>query len=406
MPNFYYLACTEQGDKVKGRESADNHRQVLSRLEEKKLYPIHIYSDKDAPKTNSVENEISRRLPVPQKKLSMMFDQLSMMLSSGISIVEALQSIEDQTPNIRLQETLSKIRLMVEEGIPLHIAMREQSDIFDEATLRIIEVGEHIGQLDVSLSRLSAMIEFDIMIQKRFSEATRYPKIVLSTLGAAACLLASVVVPRFANMYTNSSIALPLPTRILLGSYDVVRVYWPLIIAMGLVGFAVFLILKKHPATSRRIEETILRIPVWGALRLHIELSRIFRILSILIDSGVDILSSFKLISQISKTGIISAAIIDARAKLEKGQSMASALDDIPFFPRMARRMILLGEKSGKLSESLLKLSEIYEKDTQSKIKTISSLLEPLLIVLIGIIILIFALAIFLPMWDLIKVIK
>jgi len=406
MPNFYYTACNDQGDKVKGRLSADNQSQVLSQLEEKKLYPIKIYSDKNAPKKNSVENEISRRLPVPKKTLSMMFDQLSMMLSSGISIVEALQSMEDQTTNIRLQETLSRIRSMVEEGIPLHIAMREQSDIFDEASLRIIEVGEHTGQLDAALSRLSSMLDFDIMIQKRFAEATRYPKIVLITLGAAACLLASVVVPRFASMYTNSSVELPWPTKILLGSYDVVRIYWPLIIALGLLFSVVFMILKRHSTTSMRIEEAVLRFPVWGALRLNIELSRIFRILAILIDSGVDILSSFKLISKITKTEILSLAIMDARSKLEKGQSMASALDDIPFFPRMARRMILLGEKSGKLSESLLKLSEIYEKDTQTKIKTISGLMEPILIVFIGIIILVFALAIFLPMWDLIKVIK
>ncbi len=406
MPIYHYRACNDQGTMIDGKEFAEDMDHFLQFLEERKLHPIHVTAPETEEAVPTVEEVLSKKLPVPKQQIAVVFDQLAMMLDSGLSIVEALQSLEEQKFNLRLKNALTKIRKQVEEGIPLHLAIRDCSDVFDEASIRVVEAGEQTGQLDVALIRLTEMIEFDIEIRKKFKEATRYPKIVVGTLCIAIGILITVVIPRFSTLFTRANIDLPILTKVLLFLQAFLTQNWPLLLFFLLLLYIVHRMIHKDPNASEKYEHWKMKIPLWGGLTIKIELSRIFRILAMLIESGVDILSSLKLASCVTQNKVVTKAFLEVRENLEEGNSLASSVENIPLFPSMARRILILGEKTGRLSESFEKVSKIYERQTTGTIKKISSMLEPVLIISIGLVIIIFALGIFLPMWDLIKVIR
>jgi MSHA biogenesis protein MshG len=405
MPTFYYRACDRYGNVTEGKEKGETEAQVIRLIESRELRLIRIDRKIRNP-IPSLEEAISQRLPVARQQLAFLFDQLGMMLSAGISIGESLQSVEEQASNLRLRKCIKQIGKRVQEGIPLHTAMMDHTDIFDETIIRVVEVGEHTGQLDVSLFRLAEMIEFDLSVQQRFKEATRYPKLVVVTLVLAGLLMINVVIPKFARLFTQSNMELPITTKILLGFYSVFNQNWPLLLFLCLMGYVALHFLQKNLLFAEQLESLRHKVPVLGELRLKIELNRIFRILSLLIDSGVDLLKSLKLVSQITQSPLLKRMLLTLRDELDGGESLPMALGKVTFIPRMAKRMLSIGEKTGRLSDSLNKISEIYERETSITIRKMSSLLEPILIVFIGMIVIVFALGIFLPMWDLIKVVK
>ncbi|RJP35197.1 MAG: type II secretion system F family protein [Candidatus Omnitrophota bacterium] len=406
MPVFHYRASNAQGTVIEGKEFAENMDQILQLLADRNLHPIQVLSPDAQRRIPTIEELLSRKLPVSRRQIAIFFDQLAMMLNSGISIVDALKSLEEQRISLRLKEALVKIRENVEQGVPLHLAMRECGDLFDEASIRVVESGEQSGQLDVSLVRLTEMIEFDLEIRKKFKEATRYPKIVIGTLVLAVGILITAVIPRFSNLFDRANIDLPILTKILLNSHTLFIGNWAVLVAFLILLYVLKHLIQRDKKLSVEYDRWKTKIPFVGGLNIKIEMSRIFKIQAMLIESGVDILTALKLAAGIAQNRLVAAAFLQVREKLEEGNSLASSLDSIPLFPSMARRMIILGEKTGRLSESLTKVSNMYERQTTATIKQISGLIEPMLIIVIGCVIIMFALGIFLPMWDLVKVIR
>jgi MSHA biogenesis protein MshG len=202
------------------------------------------------------------------------------MMGSGVSIAESLKAQEEQARDVRLQDVIFQLRCRVEEGIPLYVAMEDHPNVFDETSVRIVEAGEQSGQLPKALSRLARMMEFDLQIRKRLAEATRYPKFVILTLIVAVGLLVSFVIPKFADLFKNSNVQLPIFTKIILNFYSVVGHYWPIFLFLALLFVIFFGILKKNPSVALTLDRWKVRLPLVGGIRLKIELSRVFRILS------------------------------------------------------------------------------------------------------------------------------
>ncbi len=406
MATFFYRACDDQGNVKEGRLSADSKQEVLNHLEERHLHPIHIESLEPKGKRKKIEHFIIRSMPISKRKIAFFFDQLSLMMSSGVTFVEALQTIRDQTDDRRLKDVLMDICEKVEKGLQFHVALEDHPTVFDEVTIRLVEAGERSGKMEATLFRIAGMIEFDIKIKQRLRDATRYPKIVIGILFVAVALLVSLVIPKFSEMFIKAEVALPIVTQLLIFGYQSLLNYWPLILFMMLLLYLIYYVLQQDTRFVYMVERLKIRMPYTSSIVLKIELSRVFRMLSILLDSGIDILNAIELITKITQNKVLALGFRDMKNKLEQGISLPESLNAIPYLPKIARRMIILGDKSGYLSKNLVKLSEIYEKQTQLSIKSVSSMLEPILIVFIGILVLVFALGIFLPMWDLIKVVK
>ena len=406
MAVFRYRACDDSGAMTSGQESADSRSEVLAMLMNQHLHPIEVKPvEADAPPP-TVEETLARFLPVPRQGVADLFDQLATLLDAGIPIIEALRGVTEQESNLRIREAMKRVCRRVEDGMPLYSAMASVSAVFDETCVRVVKAGEQSGKLVPVLIRLSQTIEFDLTIRKKFKEATRYPKMVVGTLILTAGLLLTFVVPRYANLFAKAEVDLPISTYILVVVGDVVGEYWMPMVCAVLLLYAVNRLVLRDKGLSTHLDSLRMRIPIWGVLQLKIEMSRSFKILSLLIESGVNILNAFQLVSGITRNGLLTKAYLRVRDRLEHGESVATALQDIPLFPKAARQMIVLGERAGRLDESLDKISQMYERDTTASIKRMTSMVEPALIVGIGGIVIIFALSIFLPMWDLIKVVR
>ncbi|MBI1387906.1 MAG: hypothetical protein GC154_05615 [bacterium] len=406
MAEFHYRASDEQGRITEGTLSAESRGAVIHSLGERGLSPIRIDGAAKSKRNASVEETLYRALPISRAKIAAVYEQLSLMMGSGVSLVDGLQALEEQADDFRIREVLAQVRSKVEEGVALHTAMRDRPDVFDDLSVHVAEAGEQSGQMDKALGRLAGMIEFDIQIKRRLNEATRYPKIVLCILAGAVCILLSLVVPKFAAMFENARVQLPLVTRVLIFGYRGVLDYWPIAAFVALLAIVGLTLARRRPRYDMMMESFKIRAPITGALQLKIEISRIFRMLGVLLDSGVDILNALELATRIARNKVLAAGLSDMRRSIENGQSLTDSLERLPFLPKMAKRMIVLGDKSGRLSQSLIQLSDIFERQTQSTIKSIGGMLEPMLIVAIGVVVLLFALGIFMPMWDMIKVVQ
>ena len=406
MVVFRYRACDDTGKIITGRERAENRSEILDRLSARHLHPIEISRFGERKAAPSVEEIIARYLPIPRQRLADLFDQMATLLDAGLPITEVLQSLTDQESNLRIRHAMKTVQRRVENGSPLHEAMAAAPSVFDETCVQVVRAGEYSGQLVQVLIRLSQTIEFDMQVRRRFKEATRYPKIVVGILFLASALLLTFVVPRFASLFSKANVELPLMTKGLMASGDLVRAYWPLVVFLMLLVYVVLQFLQTSREMSHQLDRFRTSIPVFGTLRMKIEMSRSFKILSLLIESGVDILSVFQLASRITRNHLLSSAFLRIREQLERGESVARSLQDMPLFPKAARQMIILGERAGTLDTSLDKISRMYERETAASLKRLNSMIEPILILGIGGMVVFFALAIFLPMWDLIKVIR
>lgn len=406
MDVFRYRACSDTGKIVTGQERAENQSEILDRLSARNLHPIRISRLGEKKTAPTVEEVIARYLPIPRRRLADLFDHLATLLDAGIPIVDVLRSVSEQESNLRVREAMKAVCRRVENGSTLHEAMAAAPSVFDLTCIQVVRAGEHSGKLVQVLIRLSQTIEFDLQVRRRFKEATRYPKIVIGILFFASALLLAFVVPRFATLFAKANVELPLVTRGLIAAGGLVKVYWPLVLFLLLLAYVVFQLLQSSREVSHHLDRFRTRIPIWGAMQLKIEMSRSFKILSLLIESGVDILSVFQLASGITRNRLLSSAFLRIREQLERGESLGRALQDIPLFPKTARQLIILGERAGTLDQSLDKISQMYERETATVLKRLNSMIEPILILGIGGVVIFFALAIFLPMWDLIKVIR
>jgi len=406
LPLYRFRACDDSGVIQTGEESADSEAQIFELISSRQLHPIRVTRVDFGSKTVSIEEVIARYLPIPRQRIADFFDQLATLLDSGISIVDALRGIADQESNFRIHEALKRICRTVESGSPLYSAMEAEPHVFDETCVRVVQAGEHSGKLVQVLIRLSQTMEFDIQVRRKFREATRYPKMVLSALFVTAGLLLAFVVPRFASLFGKAGVQLPFATQMLIDSGSLVKGYWPLMLFFFLFFYVAWRTVTRNRELAHFLDEWRMKIPVLGPLRFKIDMSRSFKILALLIESGVNILQVFDLIAGVTRNRLLSSSFLKIREQLERGESVSKAFQDIPLFPKTARQMLILGERAGRIDESLDKISQMYERDADSAIKRLNSLVEPILIVGIGCLVILFALAIFLPMWDLIKVVK
>jgi len=404
MPDTYtYKVRDRSGNLVSGSLIADSEALVISRLREMGMVPLEVSKQSRV----GLKMEINLRPGrVKLKELALFSRQFATMVNSGLPILRALAILADQTESRELAKVLTAVRLDVEQGSSLSGAMQKQPKAFSDLFVAMVKSGETGGVLDSVLLRLADQIEKEVELRRRIKSAMTYPVVVLGlvTLIMAAMLL--FVVPQFKSIYASLGGELPLPTRILLAVSAAVRGYWYICLG-GIVGFSVFFRRWKKTESGRLVVDRLkIKVPVFGRLFHKTALARFSSTLGSLLRSGVPILQALDIVTETVNNRVISRAVADVQGSVREGESIAKPLSKHAVFPPMVVQMIAVGEETGAVDTMLDKVSDFYENEVTATVDALTSLIEPLLIAFIGSAVGAAVIALYMPMFNIIKLIK
>ncbi len=398
MANYQYRARDKFGKPVSGLLAAESETVAANKLSQLGYVPISIRLTE---KEQGLTNLFARFKKVKLADLNLFTRQFVTLLKAGLPISLSLQTLKEQATNKLLKDTIDKIIKDIEGGTSLSSALKMHPKIFNALYVNMVASGEAGGMLDEVLERLALLGEHDEQIRQRIRAATRYPIIVVIAIIIGFLILTTLVIPRFARLYSQFTTTLPLPTQILIGINYIVTKFWWLMILFTIAfifGFKKFINIKRGRLWWDGFK---LKVPILGPLVLKLSLSRFSRITGVLMRSGVPILNILELTSAGAGNVIISRVIDNIRINVTEGKGMVEPMRVSGIFPPIVIQMVSVGEKTGKLDELLIHVSNYYDSQVDYTINNFTSLIEPILIFFLGCGVLFMALGIFLPMWNL-----
>jgi len=407
MAVYTYRGRDKFGKLTQGSLEANAENEVVAKLREKGCVPIAIKRAEESQGLNKVLNDFFDRFKgVNYSDLNAFTRQFFVLQHAGLPILVSLNVLREQSQNKRLRDAIENIEKDIRGGGSLSGAMKKHPKIFSDIYVSMIEVGEASGTLDEILERLATLGEHEERVQMRIKAATRYPIIVIVAIALAFTVLTTFVVPRFAKIFSKSGVDLPLPTQVLvwLNSF-ITNFWWAAIVLLVIVALA----LNKFVNTKQgRIwwDNLKLKVPVFGPLVLKLSMSRFTRILGIMMRSGVPVLPVLELASSGTGNAVISNIIDNIKSGVNDGHGLADSIRFTGSFPPAVIQMVSVGEKTGKLDELMLHVSNYYNSQAEYTIDNLTTLIEPMLLLVLGGGVLFMALGIFLPMWNLISLFK
>jgi type IV pilus assembly protein PilC len=332
--------------------------------------------------------------------------QLSILISAGTPLVSSLHTIYEQLPEGYFRQILSKVIKEIEEGGSLSVALSKFPNTFSGLFVNMVKAGEAGGLLPAVLKRIDHFLNHSYRLRQRIKLATIYPAFVLIIAIVILTILTAFVVPSFSKVFQDLGGEMPLATLILIKISAIANRFWyvlPFVFAMFAI---IYQFGKKNPSIKILMDKLKLHIPIIGDLILNIEIARFSRLLGTLLMSGVPILGSLKITEDTSENCQFSTAIADVRKNIEKGISMNIAMQEYDIFPKILTRMVNVGEESGQLDKILLQIADEYEEQAEDTITSVTSLLEPLLIVVMGIVVGFIVVALFFPIFTMGNLVK
>ncbi|MDF1544355.1 MAG: type II secretion system F family protein [bacterium] len=403
MPTqFEYQAVGSDGSRKEGNLSAEDKERVVELLVEQGLIPIEIKAGK--PKGGFTLFGFFKGQDY--EDLIAFTNNLSTLFRAGIPILRALNLIKIGSANSPINKAINQIKMDVQSGKSLARAMGVHDTIFNRVYISSIAAGEESGKLDEILGKLSPMLEKELALARQIKSGIRYPAMVIGAIAAAFVVLLAFVVPRFVAFFDSFNTELPLPTRILIGTSDFFQAYWIYLLA-GLI--ALFLGFRKLIRTEKGklwVDGLLLKIPVVGQIITKGNVARFALMFSILLKAGIPIVRTLELLQESVKNSVIGGEIRKLGILFREGQEQKLLGSEFEHLPEMALQMMRIGLESGSLDTILSEVGEHYSKEVQYASSQITAILEPILTLVLGVFVLIMALAIFMPMWNLIQVIK
>jgi type II secretory pathway component PulF len=400
VPIFDYKVRDRAGQSVTGTLEAAGLDIARVRLGEMGYIPVFLKEGKTANSSSSI-NFLKPR--VTDKDIIVFNRQLATLFSAGIPLLRGVQGLAEQMQNKTFKEILIKVSTDIQTGASFSDALAKYPKVFSELYINMVRAGEASGTLDDILGRLASLAEHAAEIKAKIKAATRYPKIVISAMLIAILILMKFVVPKFMLIFKQVDLELPLATRMLIAANDAFSNYWYILFGGAGCLFFVFKLYTKTYRGRRQLDLLKLKVPIFGAIFLRIAMSVFTRTMSTLNRSGLSILENLKICSEVVENVPISEVIGDLREGVQRGESVATTMKKSSFFTPMVVQMMTAGEESGELDNMLIKVSEYYDMEVDYSIKNIASLIEPILLAFLGAAVLFLMLAIFLPMWDLVK---
>jgi type IV pilus assembly protein PilC len=406
MPQFRYEAVNENGHPRKGVLEADSVSAANMQLTGRGYIPLKVAVKRGTTASSGGKSFSGLLTPVKIRDLILFTQQFRTMIRAGLPMLDCLKNLEAQTENARLKNIISVMMRDIREGSDLYDAFNRHSQVFSALYCSMIRAGEASGSLPVVLERLIYIIEHEHKIKSDIKAALRYPMIVTIALGAAFLVLLTFVVPKFVTIFTQAGLDLPLPTRLCLILYQLLADYWPVIIG-GVTAVIVSLMLYvKTPPGRYTRDRLVMHIPLLGPLFVKAAMSRFAAIFSILQHSGVSVIQAMDILSGTIGNAAISREFNRIKDKLEEGRGIAEPLRSARYFTPMVISMVAIGEDTGNLDELLKEVSDHYDTEVEYAVKQLSDAIAPILTVGLAAVVGFFALAIFLPMWDLTKMVK
>ncbi len=397
---YAYKVRDRAGKVVSGTLVADNEALVLQRLREQGYTPLEVGKQK-----RGINIELTPK-KVKLKELAVFARQFATMVNSGLPILRGLSILADQTSNPQLAKTLAVCRTDVEQGASLSQAMAKHPKIFNDLFVSMVKSGETGGSLDDVLLRLAAVLENEVKLRGKIKSAMTYPIAVVALVILIMSAMLLFVVPQFATIYDSLGGSLPLPTQVLLTMSEVFQAYWYIVLGAAFAARFFFKRWKKTPKGRETIDALKLRVPVFGSLFHKTALSRFASTTAMLLHSGVPILQAFDIVADAVNNKVISKAIIDVQSSVREGESMAKPLMRHKVFPPMVVQMIAVGEETGQVDTMLEKVASFYDQEVEAAVDALTSLIEPLLIAVIGGCVGAAVVALYMPMFNIIKLIQ
>jgi type IV pilus assembly protein PilC len=397
MPVFTYRGTNKTGATVQGERTAGTKAEVKATLAREQIN-VSKLSEK-----GKEFNIPSFGGGVDSKELAIFTRQFSVMIDAGLPLVQCLEILAGQQENITFQKILNGVRGSVEGGATLSASMKQFEKVFDPLYYNMVEAGETGGILDTILQRLSSYIEKNVKLKRAVQSAMIYPAAVLGIAGGVIILLLWKVVPIFTQLFNGLGVDLPLPTRIVIMLSNFVGSIYGLIIAMFFAG-GVFALKSWYgtPQGRMAIDTVILKIPLIGPLMRKIAVARFTRTLGTLISSGVPILEGLDITARTSGNAVVERAITQTRKAVEAGRSLVDPLKETGVFPGMVTQMIGVGEQTGAMDAMLQKIADFYEDEVDAAVKDLLTAMEPIMIVVLGVVVGGIVISMYLPLFSLI----
>jgi type IV pilus assembly protein PilC len=401
MPDTYaYKVRDRGGNLISGTLVADSEGLVLQRLREQGLTPLEV-----GKQSRGLNIELTKK-KVKLKELAVFSRQFATMVNSGLPILRALAILADQTSNAELTKALSACRVDIEQGSSLSAALQKHPKIFNDLYVSMVKSGETGGSLDSVLLRLADMIENEVKLRGKIKSAMTYPIAVVALVSLIMAAMLLFVVPQFKSIYGQLGGTLPMPTRVLLMVSDVFKKFWFIVLIGLFVGRFFLRRWKATPAGRQSIDAFKLRVPIFGSLFQKTALARFAGTLAMLLRSGVPILQALDIVSETVNNKVISKAITEVQASVREGESMAKPLAKHSVFPPMVVQMLAVGEETGQVDVMLEKVATFYNQEVEASVDSLTSLIEPLLIAVVGGAVGMAVIALYMPMFNIIKLIQ
>jgi type IV pilus assembly protein PilC len=409
MPNFTYRGVTAGGGQVRAEITAADERSAARQLRSQGIVVQNIAVKRGAGGKVSISD-----LPgiktliggVRGKDVSVFSRQFATMIAAGLPLVQCLQTLGMQMERKRFQEIIAKVASDVESGSTLSEALGRFPRVFDELYVNLVHVGETGGVLDSMLSRLSTYLEKAQALKHRVQMAVVYPILVMTIAVLVVAFLMVFIIPIFAAFFAGAGVPLPLPTRIVIAASNAVVKYWYIILLLWAGAMYGFRVWYRTEAGRLAVDRFFLRAPIFGPLVRKIAIARFTRTLSALLGGGVPIIDALRITAKTAGNRVVENAVMAARERVMAGQTLGERLKDSGVFPPMVVQMVIVGEQTGALDNMLAKVADYYEDEVDVAVSGLTSLLEPLLIVFLGVVIGGIVIAIYLPIFKVVTLVK
>ena len=397
MATYTYTARSFAGEMRTATIDAASRDDVIAQLRRQRLNVVKI--DEAPPKK-------PKRGHIKMRDIVILTRQFSTMINAGLPLVQAMTILAEQSQNKVLSEIMRKVVFDVESGNTVADALSKHPQAFSNLYVNMVAAGEAGGILDTILMRLATFMEKNDALIRKVKGAMIYPGVIMSVAAIAVTVLLIFVIPVFENLFTSAGLALPLPTRIVMGASRFLKSYWYIVLAFA--GTSAFLF-KRYNATSDgklKIDRFMLKVPVLGDVLRKSAVSRFTRTLGTLISSGVSILDGLEITAKTAGNRVVQDAIMESRSSIAGGDTIAQPLKKSGVFPPMVISMISVGEQTGGLDEMLSKIADFYDEEVDAAVSNLLSLLEPVMIVFLGVVVGGMVVSMYLPIFDMINAVQ
>ncbi|HVD60719.1 MAG TPA: type II secretion system F family protein [Gemmatimonadaceae bacterium] len=397
MGTYTYTARSFGGELKTATLEASSRDDVIAQLRRQRLSVVKI---------DEATTKKAKRGRIKMRDVVIFTRQFATMINAGLPLVQALTILADQSQNKVLADVTRKVVFDVESGNTVADAMGKHPQAFSPLYVNMVAAGEAGGILDTILQRLATFMEKNDALVRKVKGAMIYPSVILGVAAVAVTVLLIFVIPVFENLFSSAGLALPLPTRVVMGMSRFLRSYWYLMISAGIVGWFSYKRYTSKPDGRLRVDRILLNVPVLGDVLRKSAVSRFTRTLGTLVSSGVSILDGLEITAKTAGNRVVQDAIMESRASIAGGDTIAQPLKKSGVFPPMVISMISVGEQTGGLDEMLSKIADFYDDEVDAAVGNLLSLLEPAMMCFLGVVVGGMVVAMYLPIFDMINAVQ